>query len=56
MYRGDYILPEEEFNNMIYDLKNISYNANKVDLFIPGKSVTNNLGERKLPPEIYSIK
>lgn len=56
IYVGDYILPKEFFEKIIRELKGKEYNTRKVDLFIPEKSVINNLGERKIPPQIYRIK
>ncbi len=56
VYVGDYILPKESFEKMVSDLKGKQYNTKRVDLFIPEKSVINNLGERKIPPEIHRIK
>jgi len=56
MYPGDYILSIDILENIIDSLKTINYNSNRVELFIPGKSISNYLGERELPPEVYVIK
>ncbi len=56
MYPGDYLLPEKEFENIISGLKQMPYNTNRVDFFIPEKQVIDYRGERVLPSEIYKIK
>lgn len=56
LYPGDTGLPEEEFGDLVNELKSISYKAKRVDFFVPSFEYINYLGQQSKPARLYRIK
>ena len=56
LYPGDTGLPEEEFSNLIEELRSITYKTRKVDFFVPSFQYNNYLGSQIKPERLYRIK